>query len=149
MEPITAYREAIIDLPWMESKNVIGSFLTSEEWSSERKHLVGRTSLHFVVAVRRVEAAYESLLLRLIADSPDRLHPLTGYVEVRRKTEKTTALNVMLRANLDEEPLRLHLGVRESISSLADVLSGTIAAAARPAGSGLAADDGNDEQARS
>ena len=84
-----------------------------------------------------------------VADSPDRLHPLTGYVEVRRKTEKTTALNVMLRANLDEEPLRLHLGVRESISSLADVLSGTIAAAARPAGSGLAADDGSNEQARS
>src|SRR5450755_3838714 len=126
MQPITAYRETHIELPWAVCTRQLAAILTSEDWSSERKTLVGRTNHHFVIAVRRMEAAHESLLFRLIADSPELRHPLTGYVEVRPASGSATAMTVMLTANLDDDPAHVHLSVRESIASLADVLSRTI-----------------------
>ena len=132
MQPITTTRESVIDLPWESCGRVLGTILTSDEWSSERAHLVGRTRLHFIVAVRGVEAAMQALRFRLIGDSPDLRHPLTGWVELVPADARTSTLRVVLHANLSEEPSESHLTLREAIASLADVLGRTIAAAASP-----------------
>lgn len=130
MTPMTALRQTIIDSPWCSSSRLLGAMLTSDDWADEGAHLVGRTKMHFVVAVRSIEAAGDSLVLRLIADSPDLRHPLVGAIELRPDPTRATALTVKLTANLDEEPTRFHLGLREAITSLADVLLRTIAVAA-------------------
>jgi len=130
VERITARREATIDLPWSASSRLLGALLTSDEWSSERAHLVGRTNLHFVVAVRSVEAAGDSLRFRIIGDSPDLRHPVVGTVELLREAAGLTVARVQLTANLDEEPQHFHLALREAIASLAEVLIRTIAATA-------------------
>jgi len=130
MNPLTALRQTVIDMPWSASGRLLGAMLTSDDWANERAHLVGRTNIHFVVAVRSVEAANDALLFRLIADSPDLRHPLVGAIELRPHPIRATALTVELRANLDEEPARAHLGLREAITSLADVLVRTIEATA-------------------
>ena len=83
--------------------------------------------MHFVVAVRSVEAAEDTLRFRFIADSPDLRHPVGGNIELRRVGNLQTALIVQLKANLDEEPTRFHLGLREAFTSLADILVRTIA----------------------
>jgi hypothetical protein len=70
-------------------------------------------AVFFVVAVRRVEAAYQSLLFRIIADSPDLRHPVTGYVEIRPQSTAATTLTVSLKAHLEDEGVRYHLGLRE------------------------------------
>ena len=132
MQPITAFRTSTIDMPWETCGRVLAKVLTADEWSSERAHLVGRTRLHFVVAVRGIEAAEEALRFRLIADSPDLRHPLTGWVELCPDQAQRSELRVALHANLAEEPPESHLMVREAIASLADVLGRTIAAAAAP-----------------
>jgi hypothetical protein len=108
---------------------MLGAMLTSDDWAGERAHLVGRTNMHFVVAVRGIDAAGDSLMFRLIADSPDLRQPLLGAIELRPHGTRS-ALTVKLTANLDEEPTRFHLGLREAIASLADVLVRTLAAAA-------------------
>jgi len=130
MRPMTTLRHAVVDLPWSASSRLLGAMLTSDTWSADRAHLVGRTNLHFVVAVRSVEAAEDSLLFRLIADSPDLRHPLVGNIELRPDSRQATAVTVGLTANLDDEPARYHLGLREAITSLADVLVRTIEATA-------------------
>jgi hypothetical protein len=129
MEPITTYRETDVDVPWNACVRILTEILTADEWSGERAHLVGRTNLRFTVAVRYVEAAFESVRFRLIADSPDLHHPISGFVEVRQKSRRSTALTVTIVANLADEARRYHLGVREATASLADVLSTTIATA--------------------
>ena len=131
MQPITAFRTSTLDMPWETCGRVLAQILTSDEWSSERAHLVGRTRLHFIVAVRGVEAVEDALRFRLIADSPDLRHPLTGWVELC-PDEPRSELRVSLRANLAEEPPESHLMVREAIASLADVLGRTITAAVAP-----------------
>jgi len=127
MKSMTTLRQTVIDLPWSASSRLLGAMLTSDAWSSDRAHLVGRTSQHFVVAVRSVEAANESLRFRLIAGSSELRHPLTGSIELHPDTHHDTALTVQLTANLDEEPERFHLSLREAIASLADVLVRTVA----------------------
>jgi hypothetical protein len=127
MTPITALRQTVIDLPWSASSRLLGAMLTSYEWASDRMHLVGRTNMHFVVAVRSVEAAEDTLRFRFIADSPDLHHPVVGSIELLRVAKRQTALTVQLKANLDEEPTRFHLGLREALTSLADILVRTIA----------------------
>lgn len=122
MNEITAYRESVAPLSWHECSRILGAVLTSAEWSGERAHLVGRTGMHFVVAVRIVEAGQEAMRFRFIADSPDLRHPVTGRIDLRPKTASSTALGVTLRANLDEEPPREHRYVREAIASLSEVL---------------------------
>ncbi|HEY5093888.1 MAG TPA: hypothetical protein VII69_02095 [Candidatus Eremiobacteraceae bacterium] len=129
MEPITTYRQTDVDVPWNACVRILTEILTAEEWSGERARLVGRTNLHFAVAVRHIEAAFESVRFRLIADSPDLHHPISGFVELRRKSRTSTALTVTIAANLAEEARRYHLGMREAIASLADVLTTTIATA--------------------
>jgi len=131
MKHITSYRESVSSLPWKECGRVLTALLTSEEWSGERVRLVGRNGMHFVIAVRGLERADDVLVFRLIADSPDLRHPLTGHVEIRPKTKSSTAIGLMVRANLDEEPAQFHLAMRESLTSLSDVLARTIVAAAR------------------
>jgi hypothetical protein len=126
MNPLTALRQTVIDMPWSASSRLLGAMLTSDDWANERAHFIGRTNIHFVVAVRSVEATNQSLLFRLIADSPDLRHPLVGAIELRPHPIRSTALTVELRANLDEEPARAHMGLREAITSLADVLLRTI-----------------------
>jgi hypothetical protein len=130
MTPMTAIRQTVIDLPWSASSRLLGAMLTSDEWASDRAHLVGRTNIHFVIAVRSVEAAEDSLRFRFIADSPDLRHPVVGSIELIPTANRETALTVGLTANLDEEPARLHLGLREALTSLADILVRTIAATA-------------------
>ncbi len=130
MKPMTAMRQTVIDLPWSASSRLLGAMLTSDDWATDRAHLVGRTNLHFVVAVRSVEAAVDSLLFRFIADSPDLRHPCVGAIELCPGANRMTALTVQLTANLDEEPTRFHLSLREAITSLADVLVRTITATA-------------------
>src|SRR5690348_14825771 len=83
MEPVTAVRQTVIEMPWSCSGKLLGAMLTSDNWSADRAHLVGRTNSPFVVAVRSVEAANDSLLFRLIADSPELRHPLVGAIEFR------------------------------------------------------------------
>jgi hypothetical protein len=83
-----------------------------------------------VVAVQRIEAAHEDVRFGLIADSPDFLHPVTGFVEVRPASSASTALRVSLVAALDEEALPYHVRVREAIASLAEVLTTTMVTAA-------------------
>lgn len=126
MNEITSYRESVTRLPYRECGRVLGAVLTSDEWSGERAHLVGRTGMHFVVAVRGVDAANDTMRFRLIADSPDLRHPVSGRIELRPKTPSSTALSVTLRADLDAEPLREHLLIREAIASLSEVLGRTI-----------------------
>jgi len=87
--------------------------------------------MHFVVAVRVVEAATEAVRFRFIADSPDLRHPVTGRIDLRPEASTSTAVTVTLRANLDEEPPREHVIVREAVASLAEALSRTIVDAAR------------------
>jgi hypothetical protein len=130
MTPMTAIRQTVIDLPWSASGRLLGAMLTSDEWASDRAHLVGMTNIHFVIAVRSVEAAEDSLRFRFIADSPDLRHPVVGSIELLPASNRETALTVGLTANLDEEPTRLHLGLRETLTSLADILVRTIAATA-------------------
>jgi len=130
MRPISALRQAVLDLPWSASSRLLGAMLTSDAWATDRAHLVGRTNVHFVVAVRSIEAAEDSLLFRLIADSPDLRHPLVGNIELRPDSREATALTIGLTANLDDEPPRYHMGLREAITSLADVLVRTIEATA-------------------
>ena len=134
MTEITASRESIAELPWKVCSRVLVAVLTSDEWSGERAHLVGRTGMHFSVAVRVVEAATDALRFRFLADSPDLRHPLTGKIDLRPEPPTSTALTVTLRANLDEEPPHTHLILREAIASLAEVLGRVIfEAAAAPA----------------
>ena len=132
MQPISSWRESVIELPWETAGRVLAAVLTSDEWSSDREQLVGRTNIHFVVAVRGIEVAAETLRFPLIADSPDLRHPLTGSIELCALDDRASTLRVGLRADLAEEFQDHHLTVRESIASLADVLSRTIAAAAAP-----------------
>jgi hypothetical protein len=129
MELITTFRETNVDLPWSSCGRLLAGLLTSEDSMCDRAHLVGRTHLRFVIAVQRVEAAHESMRFCLIADSPDLHRPIRGFVEVRPRSSTSTALTVSLVANLDDEARRHHLGVREAIASLADVLTTTIATA--------------------
>ena len=130
MHEITSYRESVTPLPYRECGRVLGAVLTSDEWSGERAHLVGRTGMHFVVAVRGVDSANDAMRFRLIADSPDLRHPVAGRIELRPKTTSSTALSVTLRADLDHEPPREHLLIREAIASLSEVLGRTILDAA-------------------
>lgn len=132
MEPITAYRVSTIDLPWTECRRVLGAVLTSPEWSPERTRIVSRGQQLFAVAVRRVETAHESVLFRIIGDSPDVRHPVFGFVEIRPSSEGATSLTVMIAGNLDDVPARHHMAVREAVSGLADALGSTIVAAASP-----------------
>jgi|GEM_PF-5901684 len=129
MEPITTFRETDVDVPWNSCVRTLTEILTADEWSGERARLVGRTNLHFAVAVRNIESAFESVRFRLIADSPDLEHPIMGYVEVRQKSRTSTALTVTVAADLTGEARRVHMGMREAVASLADVLSRTIATA--------------------
>lgn len=131
MNEIIARRESIADLPWKVCSRVLGAVLTSDDWSGERAHLVGRTGMLFIVAVRIVEAATDAVRFRFIADSPDLRHPITGKIDLHPEPPASTALTVILRANLDEEPPHSHLIVREAIASLAETLSRTILDAAR------------------
>ena len=126
MKPLSATRRSAIDAPWHECSRFIASILTSEEWSGERAHLVGRTDLHFVVATRGVEFAEDSLLFHVLGDSPDLRHPIAGHVEISRDPEGTTTLEVVLTANMDEESPSHHLALREAIASLAETLVRTI-----------------------
>jgi hypothetical protein len=126
MNEITSFRESVAPLPYRECGRVLAAVLTSDEWSGERAHLVGRTGMHFVVAVRGIDAANDAVRFRVIADSPDLRHPVAGRVELRPKTASSTALSVMLRADLDSEPPRDHLLIREAIASLSEVLGRTI-----------------------
>lgn len=135
MTEITASRETIADLPWKVCSRVLTAVLTGDEWSGERSHLVGRTGMHFVVAVRVVEAATDAVRFRFIADSPDLRHPVTGRIDLRPEPPASTALTVSLRANLDEEPPHSHIIVREAIASLAETLGRTILHAATVPGS--------------
>ena len=130
MNEITARRESIADLSWKVCSRVLGAILTSDDWSGERAHLVGRTGMHFVVAVRVVEAATDAARFRFIADSPDLRHPVTGRIDLHPESPSSTSLTVVLQANLDEEPPHVHLMVREAIASLAEALSRTIFEAA-------------------
>lgn len=100
--------------------------LTSEEWSSERAHFVGRTNLHFVVAVRSVEATCDALRFRIIGDSPDLRHPVIGTIDLAENGGGATTVGVTVTANLDEEPRHSHLALREAITSLTEVLVRTI-----------------------
>jgi hypothetical protein len=136
MKEITARRETIADLPWKVCSRVLSAVLTSDDWSGERAHLVGRTGMHFVVAVRVVEAATESVRFRFIADSPDLRHPITGKIDLQPQSPSATSLVVVLQANLDEEPSCSHLFVREAIASLAEALGRTVLEAARVPASG-------------
>lgn len=131
MNEITASRESIADLPWRVCSRVLAAVLTSDDWSGERAHIVGRTGMHFVVAVRVVEAATEAVRFRFIADSPDLRHPVMGRIDLRPEPPASTALTVTLRANLDEDPPQAHLIVREAIASLAEALGQAIIDAAR------------------
>lgn len=130
MEPIFAQRQTTLDLPWSASSRTFGAVLTSDDWSSERRHLVGRTNMLFSVAVRCVEAAQHSVRFRLIGDSPDLRHPVVGSIELTPTEDHETLMTVALTANIDEEPRTGHLGLREAITSLADVLMRTAAATA-------------------
>jgi len=131
MNEITASRETIAELPWKVCNRVLGAVLTSDDWAGERAHIVGRTGMHFVVAVRVVEAATDAVRFRFIADSPDLRHPVTGRIDLRPEAPASTAVTVTLRANLDEEPPREHVIVREAVTSLAEALGRTIVDAAR------------------
>ncbi|HYK53444.1 MAG TPA: hypothetical protein VEV38_07935 [Candidatus Eremiobacteraceae bacterium] len=131
MNEITARRESIADLPWKVCSRILGVVLTSDDWSGERAHVVGRTGMHFVVAVRIVEATTDAVRFRFIADSPDLRHPVTGRIDLHPEAPASTALTVVLRANLDEELPHDHLMVREAISSLAEALGRTILEAAK------------------
>ena len=131
MNEITARRESIADLPWKVCSRVLGAVLTSDDWSGERAHLVGRTGMRFAVAVRIVEAAADAARFRFIADSPDLRHPITGKIDLHPEAPASTALTVVLRANLGEEPPHSHLIVREAIASLAETLGRSILEAAR------------------
>jgi hypothetical protein len=131
MNEITASRESIAELPWKACNRVLAAVLTSDDWSGERAHIVGRTGMHFVVAVRVVEAATEAVRFRFIADSPDLRHPVMGRIDLRPEAPTSTAITVTLRANLDEEPPREHAVVREAVASLAEALSRTIVDVAR------------------
>jgi len=126
MNEITARRESIAELPWKVCSRVLAAVLTSDDWSGERAHIVGRTGMHFIIAVRVVEAATEAARFRFIADSPDLRHPVSGTIDLRPEGLRATALTVTLRANLDEEPPRDHLIMREAIASLAEALGRTI-----------------------
>lgn len=130
MDTITASREAQVEKPWNACSHRLADLLTAEERSAERAHLIGRTHVHFVVAVRRFEAANNAVRFGLIADSPDFLHPVTGFVEVCPTSNVSTTLRVSLVAALDEEARGYHVRVREAISSLAETLTSTIATAA-------------------
>lgn len=122
----------MVEQPWDSGARVLAQVLTSDEWSSERAHLVGRTRLHFVVAVRGVETVQNGIRFRFIADSPDLRHPLTGFVELESSGPGRSMLRVTLHANLSDEPPDQHLMVREAIASLADVLGRTMAEALAP-----------------
>jgi len=87
--------------------------------------------MHFVVAVQVVEATTDSVRFRFIADSPDLRHPVTGRIDLHPEGPTSTALTVVLRANLDEELPHDHLMVREAIASLAEALGRTILEAAK------------------
>jgi len=126
MNEITARRESIAELPWKVCSRVLAAVLTSDDWSGERAHIVGRTGMHFIIAVRVVEAATEAARFRFIADSPDLRHTVSGTIDLRPEGLRATALTVTLRANLDEEPPRDHLIMREAIASLAEALGRTI-----------------------
>ena len=132
VQPITAFRESFVDLPWPACSRALAQVLTSDDWSSERAQLVGRTSLHFAIALRGIESASDSVRFRLIADSPDLRHPLTGHVEVAAARSGGSSVRVALRADLSEEPSESHLMMRESIASLADVLGRTLTALVEP-----------------
>lgn len=131
MNEITACRESVAELPWKVCSRVLAAVLTSEEWSGERAHIVGRTGMHFVVAVRVIEAATDALRFRFIADSPDLRHPVMGRIDLRPEASTSTVVAVTLQANLDEEPPREHTIVREAVASLAEALGRTIVDAAR------------------
>ncbi|HET9342414.1 MAG TPA: hypothetical protein VFO25_05845 [Candidatus Eremiobacteraceae bacterium] len=130
MNEITAFRESIAGLPWKVCSRVLAAVLTSDEWSGERAHIVGRTGMHFVVAVRVVEAATDAARFRFIADSPDLRHPVMGRIDLHPEALTSTAVTVTLRANLDAEPPREHAIVREAVASLAEALCRTIVEAA-------------------
>ncbi len=130
MNTITASREAQVERPWNACSHRLAELVTAEERSSERAHLIGRTHVHFVVAVQRFEAASNAVRFGLIADSPDFLHPVTGFVEVSPTSNFCTTLRVSLVAALDEEARGYHVRTREAIASLAETLTSTIASAA-------------------
>jgi len=130
MDSITTYRQTEVNVPWVAYGRRLGDILTADAWSAERAHLIGRTHVRFVVAIRGVEAARESVRFSLIADSPDLRHPVTGFVEVRPASSDSTSLCVSLEVVLDDGVTRYHQNAREAIASLADVLTTTIAAAA-------------------
>ena len=131
MDCVTTQRDTQVHAPWTACVRRLGDILTSEAWSAKRAHLIGRTHVRFVVAVRGFEAARESIRFSLIADSPDLRHPITGFVEVRPATSASTSVSVSLVAALDDGATRYHQSAREAIASLAEVLSTTVAAAAR------------------
>lgn len=131
MNEITASNESIAELPWKVCSRVLAAVLTSDEWSGERAHIVGRTGMHFVVAVRVVEAATDAARFRFIADSPDLRHPVMGRIDLHPEPPTSTSVTVTLRANLDVEPAREHAVVREAVTSLAEALCRTIVEAAR------------------
>jgi hypothetical protein len=130
MDSITTYRETEVRVPWVVCGRRLADVLTADEWSLERAHLIGRTHVHFVVAVRGFAAARESIRFSLIADSPDLRHAVTGFVELRPTSGVSTSLSVSLVAALDAGAHRYHRDAREAIASLADVLATTIEAAA-------------------
>ncbi len=132
MQPITALRESFVGMPWLACSRELAQVLTSDDWSNERAHLVGRTRLHFVIAVRGVEYAVASARFQIIADSPDLRHPLTGHVELVPAPANGSTMRVVLTANLSEEPADNHLMIREVIASLADVLGRTLTAVLEP-----------------
>ena len=131
MKEIIARRELIASLPWRECGRILGSVLTSDDWAGERTRIVGRTGMHFAVAVRLVEAATDAIRFRFLADSPDLRHPVAGWIDLQPEPPTSTAITVTLRANLDEEPPREHLILREAIASLAEALGRTVVDAAR------------------
>ena len=138
MQRITTFRESVIDMPWCQSGRLFSAILTSDGWSSKRAHLIGWTRHHFVVAVRQVEAATDSLRFRLIANAPELAHPLGGQVELWPSTDERSALRVELSATLGEELVGGHVTMREAMSTLADELVRTIADLALPLSSDIA-----------
>jgi hypothetical protein len=130
VDTITASREAHVHMPWRACVLQLADILTADERSGERAHLIGRTHVHFVVAVQRIDVARDAMRFGVIADSPDFLHPVTGFVEAWPDSGASTTLRVSLVAALDEEALCYHVRVREAIASLAETLTSKIATAA-------------------
>jgi hypothetical protein len=138
MQRITTFRESVIDMPWCQSGHLFSAILTSDGWSTQKAHLIGWTRHQFIVAVRQVEAATDSLRFRLVANAPDLAHPLGGQVELWPSTGDRSAVRVELSANLGEELTGGYVTMREAMSSLADELVRTVADLALPFSSDVA-----------